>query len=513
MTGMAEKLQQAGYRTAQAGKWDAGMATPAHTPHGRGYNTSLNYFSHKNDFWSQANMQTCCDDDQTIIDFWHTDRGASDVNGTDYSEFLYMRELVNVVVNHDASQPLMMFYAPHVAHCPLQVPKFYYDKFSWMSDDEGKCAAQTVKGVHTIDPHHPELEYKCRQQYKAMVSIMDEVVGNVTDAMKNKSMWDNTLVVFSSDNGGPVDLQENAANNWPLRGGKYSLFEGGLRVAAFVSGGFIPKALRGTTNNGIVHIADWYATLSSLAGVDPTDHRAAADPQGLPPIDSIDMWPFLSGKAATSPRTTIPVGNTCLVKGDYKIILGSTSPDFWQGPKYPNSSSALLHTTEMPPPRPFASLQPCYTGPNSKVAAAQMWTAPPTTTPGTICSLDPVHAGAPCWNIQGNQPAVLKNIILWAKAGSSNEDFQIIEDGALKAPEFSGDCIGAPSDGGGLHLYSHCPAGIVTKGFAYNATSKQVIRSWVRIQHTSKQVIRSWFRIQHTSKQRAAAPCYILMAW
>ena len=87
-----------------------------------------------------------------------------------------------------------------------------------MTDDEGKCSAQTVKGVHTIDPHYPNLAYKCRQQYKAMVMIMDEVVGNITNALKAKGMWDNTLVIFSSDNGGPVDLQENAANNWPLRG-------------------------------------------------------------------------------------------------------------------------------------------------------------------------------------------------------------------------------------------------------------------------------------------------------
>ena len=63
--------------------------TPDHTPHGRGYDTSLNYFSHKNDFWSQANMQTCCESDQSIIDFWHTDKGASTLNSTGYSEFLY----------------------------------------------------------------------------------------------------------------------------------------------------------------------------------------------------------------------------------------------------------------------------------------------------------------------------------------------------------------------------------------------------------------------------------------
>ena len=106
----------------------------------------------------------------------------------------------------------------------MQVPKEYYDKvraaslmvavhsrvlsshilaltascrcqFSFMSSDEGKCAAQTVKGVHSIDPHYPDMEYKCRQQYHAMVMIMDEVVGNITDAYKAKGMWEKTLVV------------------------------------------------------------------------------------------------------------------------------------------------------------------------------------------------------------------------------------------------------------------------------------------------------------------------------
>lgn len=102
---------------------------------------------------------------------------------------------MNVIEKHNHTEsPLMMFYAPHVAHCPLQVPKFYYDKFGWMTDDEGECAKQTVKGLHTIDPHHPNLEYKCRQQYHAMVNIMDEVVGNLTAAIKAKpGMWENTL--------------------------------------------------------------------------------------------------------------------------------------------------------------------------------------------------------------------------------------------------------------------------------------------------------------------------------
>ena len=338
MTGLAEKMKLAGYKTHFAGKWDAGMATPAHTPHGRGYDTSLNYFSHKNDFYSQSNMQTCCEHDQTIIDFWRTDRPASDVNGSGYSEFLYQKELVDVIQRHDVREPLFVFYAPHVAHCPLQVPKAYYDKFSFMDDDEGLCSIQTVNKEHPIDPAHPELPYRCRRQHAAMVMIMDEVVGNVTDALKAKGMWDNTLMIFSSDNGGPVyPLSENAANNWPLRGGKYSNFEGGIRVAAFISGGFIPESLRGSRRDGMIHIADWYATLCHLAGVDPTDQRAVS--AKLPPIDSLNLWPFLMNQSSESPRVLIPLGPGDIIWGRWKLLSGAQSPGFWQGRRFPNSSS------------------------------------------------------------------------------------------------------------------------------------------------------------------------------
>jgi arylsulfatase A-like enzyme len=272
-----------------------------------------------------------------------------------------------------------------------------------MTDDEGKCAAQTVKGVHTIDPHHPDMEYKCRQQYHAMVMIMDEVVGNITDAYKAKGMWEKTLVVMSSDNGGPVDLAENAANNWPKRGGKYSLFEGGISVAAFVSGGYLPAAVKGTTNNGIVHIADWYATFLHLAGIaDPTDKRAAAAIPAVPPIDSINQWMHLSGATKVSPRaaTPLPIGKNCIVQGDWKLITTGTSPDFWQGVHFPNTSSATgmaayresspadlaayresLRYGEELPPRPYPMLKPC----DAELASQNWQYAGSTNKGGTVC--------------------------------------------------------------------------------------------------------------------------------
>jgi len=74
------------------------------------------------------------------------------------------------------------------------------------------------------------------------------------------------------------------ANNYPLRGTKGSDFQGGVRVAAFVSGGLLPTAVRGSILQENIHVTDWYATFCSLAGVDPADNVA-----GVPGIDAIDM--------------------------------------------------------------------------------------------------------------------------------------------------------------------------------------------------------------------------------
>ena len=73
---------------------------------------------------------------------------------------------------------------------------------------------------------------------------------------------------------------------------------------AFVSGGYLPEGMRGKKIDGYIHIADWYSTFCSLAGVDPTDERAAK--AKLPPIDSLNVWPLISGQNSTSPRVNIP---------------------------------------------------------------------------------------------------------------------------------------------------------------------------------------------------------------
>ena len=76
-------------------------------------------------------------------------------------------------------------------------------------------------------------------------------------------MCEDTLFIFMSDNGGPV-YASAAANNYPLRGSKLADWEGGIRVNAFVSGGFLPNRIRGTKTEELGHVSDWYCTIRFL---------------------------------------------------------------------------------------------------------------------------------------------------------------------------------------------------------------------------------------------------------
>jgi arylsulfatase B len=83
------------------------------------------------------------------------------------------------VAEHDATKPYFLFWAPHIVHTPLEVPKVFFDKFEFMA------ASDKPSGE--------------RQTYHAMVDFADEAIGNWTAALKAKGMWDDMIVVFSAD--------------------------------------------------------------------------------------------------------------------------------------------------------------------------------------------------------------------------------------------------------------------------------------------------------------------------
>ena len=178
-----------------------------------------------------------------------------------------------------------------------------------------------------------------RQTYHAMVYYMDGVVREMRKALEDNGLWATTLWFHQSDNGGPSFAgSSHTANNYPLKGSKTTNWQGGIRVNAFVSGGFLKTAapdMIGRKLDGFVHVCDWYATWCSLAGVDKEDSRAAAANSNgaspkLPPVDGIDLWPYLSGKADASPRKEIFADAGVLLletEGRKWKLFGATPPD------------------------------------------------------------------------------------------------------------------------------------------------------------------------------------------
>ena len=343
MQTIAEALKSAGYHCHTAGKWHAGGHSVGQLPTQRGFDSQLGYLNGMEDHYTQVFNQL------KGVDLWLSDAPALGRNGS-YGAFMYAQHLVGALAAHDYSTPVFIYAAWQNTHSPLQVPANYLDP---SIDTE-------VKGGAT------------KQSYFGMTKCMDECVGNVTKAHKTHggaAAWANTLVVFSADNGGETFAGGNncaaapphcggcccggcccgsccccgcccfccgccggccsslrgsasvpdtatglpccAPDPW--RGGKYTDFEGGTRVAAFISGGLVPPAVRGTLTNTTVHICDWFVTLSNLAGATlPAPHP------GVPPMDSLDVWAAITATspgAAVGPRTEVPLSATALVIG------------------------------------------------------------------------------------------------------------------------------------------------------------------------------------------------------
>lgn len=137
-----------------------------------------------------------------------------DVNGT-YSTYLYTEKAIEILrEEHDQGNPFFLYLAYQNVHWPLEAPDEFVDQFKHIENPQRRFVA-------------------------AMLSILDEGVGNVTDTLKELGIYDDTMIVFVSDNGGPTHNNEGTqSNNFPLRGGKNTLWEGGVRVPCIMRGAF-----------------------------------------------------------------------------------------------------------------------------------------------------------------------------------------------------------------------------------------------------------------------------------
>ena len=105
---------------------------------------------------------------------------------------------------------------------------------------------------------------KKRAIYSGMVAVMDEAIGNITNHLKERNLWDNSLIVFTTDNGGQAYA---GGSNLPYRGNKGSYWEGGIKGVGFITGGAAKDLVPfGGEYNHLFHISDWMPTLLDAVG-------------------------------------------------------------------------------------------------------------------------------------------------------------------------------------------------------------------------------------------------------
>lgn len=284
MTLLPEVLKGAGYKTAIVGKWGVGHLSIEHLPTRRGFDIDFCMLGTHANHWTHRQAGT--DDDG--VDLWSGSRparasclGTSDRFYPDcepaereHSCPFFSRRAVDVVDRHD----------------PSKAPLFLYVAWTEVHDPYFQGQGPPVRYAERLPPSGCNSGYSARAVQRSMLACVDEATANLTAALRRKRMWNSTLMLWTSDNGGVIVEQ---GNNSPLRGGKATLFEGGMRVLSFLSGGWLPAAAPRTLDS-LLSIADWYGTFARLAGVDDySDARAA--PHGLPEVESIDVWPLLTG--------------------------------------------------------------------------------------------------------------------------------------------------------------------------------------------------------------------------
>jgi len=350
-------------------------------------------FQHANDYWSKGgNIEATGAVDNCLNyfkDFFQTSehyRGGvmreeyltSDCENSTapdppcYEEHIFKEMAKEVIRRHALERnpkPMFLLYAAHLLHTPLQVPKSYQARIQ---------ALVKAQGGQPFDSHN-------RMLYAAMVLYLDDAVREMVNELKRYNMWDNTLMVFVADNGGPI-YEPGSGNNHPLRGGKYSDYDGGVRTNAFVSGGYVPFRLRNTHYNKIISIADWYATFCVIGGgstkfctKDFKSEKANAEiihsNSGLPllpQVDSVPQWASIitglsarKGKLHLSPQSVID--------WPWKLITDMQNYSVWQGPLYPNCSTIASYDAQNGPNFNEFKMFGTFINPSQPQASVRFW--------------------------------------------------------------------------------------------------------------------------------------------
>ncbi|GFO38158.1 arylsulfatase j-like [Plakobranchus ocellatus] len=314
---MPQYLNKLGYRSHMVGKWHLGFFKWQYTPVERGFDSYFGYFQGRSDYYTHTYEHNL---EEWGLDFRKDKDLLRNYTGL-YSTTLFRDEAVRIIEDHDKSEPLFLYLPFQAVHSGnsdgphLQAPSSYIEKFSYIENMQ-------------------------RRKYAAMLSALDDAVGDVYDTLKSRGMLADSIILFTTDNGGPANgFDNNAANNFPLRGMKRTMWEGGVRAVGVLHSPLLQR--QGYISNKMLHVCDWLPTLITAAG---GQHLLENDTS----LDGVDAWEMLNtdGKAVRSEilHNIDPLHkNSALRMGDYKLLVGKESKSSWYPPYQLSKDDYNLH--------------------------------------------------------------------------------------------------------------------------------------------------------------------------
>ncbi|XP_070563087.1 arylsulfatase B-like isoform X2 [Ptychodera flava] len=290
---LPEKLKEVGYLTHLVGKWHLGYSKLDYTPLKRGFDSFFGHLGGMISNYGKTAKDIFVKETNVGYDL-RDNTGVVQKDNKTYSTLLYTERAVDIISKHHPEYPLFLYFAIDQPAKGFQVPSKYEDLY-------------------------PNMENQNIRRYYAKVSLVDEAVRNLTSALKSRGMWEDTMLIFISDNGALIVTQ---GSNLPFRALGSTLFEGAVRVPAMIHGPLVKQ--KGYVHDGLNHITDWHTTILSMAGITPE-----SDLDGMDIVDMI-------ANGSPSPRKEFVYNidqfemspGAAIRVGDWKLITGNPNMNY-----------------------------------------------------------------------------------------------------------------------------------------------------------------------------------------
>ena len=308
---LASALRSLGYETSLCGKWHLG-AKPQWGPNHYGFDHSYGSLTGAADPWTHLYRPK-----SPYKDTWHRDLNffQEQGNATELVAAEALKQISSGRTDAEGHRVPWFVYVPfHAVHTPVDTPPEYKKLYDGV--------------VFDADPARQD----SRLRMAAMVSQLDAKIGAFLSALETTGQRSNTLIIFTSDNGGTESLKNGYegtvadsplnSENAPLRGQKNQFYEGGIRVCAFANW---PGVLAPRKVTAALHAVDWFPTLARLTGYTPPPAIA---------WDGVDRWDALAGPGPAPRPKPIYIAKkkgATLIDGSWKLIApgGSETPELY----------------------------------------------------------------------------------------------------------------------------------------------------------------------------------------